>query len=237
MEDLKQTCNCENENCKCEENCSCGENCNCTEEENCGCMSHECNCGEVCKCEDTCECTDEINDCINHECSCEGKDKKKERKKKKDKNLDKLNEAYNMISTLEDKLLREKAEMVNYRRRKEEEQTRLLKFANEDLIKELLETVDNFERALNYDDEEAKEETKKFLSGFKMIYCNLVNILEKFEVKAIDEKNKPFDPMYHQAVMTEKVEGMEEGLVIDVLRKGYMLKDKVIRPAMVKVSE
>jgi len=239
MEEVKNTCNCENENCKCEENCTCGENCTCTEEDSCGCMNHECSCGDNCNCDDNCECGDNCNCNEEENCGCkeDKSDKKKDHKKKKDKHQDKLNEAYNMISSLEDKLLREKAEMVNYRRRKEEEQTRLLKFANEDLIKELLETVDNFERALDYDDEDASEEIKKFLSGFKMIYCNLVNILEKFEVKAIDGKNKPFDPTYHQAVMTEKVEGMEEGNVVDVLRKGYMLKDKVIRPAMVKVSE
>lgn len=235
MEETKEKCNCQND-------CTCGENCTCTEEENCGCMNQECDCKEdkkqdTCNCEnkDTCSC--ENHDLEQHECTCGEKEKKKEHKKKKDKHEDKLNEAYNMISSLEDKLLREKAEMVNYRRRKEEEQTRLLKYANEDLIKELLEVVDNFERALDYDDEDATEEIKKFLSGFKMIYCNLVNILEKFEVKAIDGKNKPFDPTYHQAVMTEKIEDMEEGQVIDVLRKGYMLKDKVIRPAMVKVSE
>jgi len=61
--------------------------------------------------------------------------------------------------------------------------------------------------------------------------------LNKYEVKAIDGINKPFDPTYHQAVMTEKREGIEPGIVIEVLQKGYILKDKVIRPAMVRVSE
>ena len=70
-----------------------------------------------------------------------------------------------------------------------------------------------------------------------MIYCNLVNILENYGVKAIDGGNKPFDPTYHQAVLTEKREGVESGMVLEVLQKGYLLKDKVIRPAMVKVSE
>ena len=70
-----------------------------------------------------------------------------------------------------------------------------------------------------------------------MIYCNLLNTLEKYEVKLIDGNNKPFDPTYHQALLTEKVESTEEGMVLDVLQKGYLLKDKVIRPAMVKVSE
>ena len=165
------------------------------------------------------------------------KEETKKEKKKKDKHLDKLNEAYNMISTLEDSLLRSKAELVNYRKRKDDEVARMLKFANEGLVLELLTTVDNFERAIKLDDTNLSDELSKFLEGFKMIYCHLVNTLEKYEVKAIDGNNKPFDPTYHQAVLTEKVEGMESGMVVEVLQKGYLLKDKVIRPAMVKVSE
>lgn len=172
-------------------------------------------------------------------CSCEKKENKKEKKekKKKDKHEDKLNEAYNMISSLEDKLLREKADAINFKKRKEEETTRLLKYSNESLVKELLPIVDNLERAIDMEDDDSGEEISKFLAGFKMIYCNLVSTLEKYEVKAIDGANKPFDPTYHQAVMTEKVEGVESGMVVDVLQKGYLLKDRVIRPAMVKVSE
>jgi len=113
----------------------------------------------------------------------------------------------------------------------------MLKFANEGLVLELLTTVDNFERAIKLDDTNLSDELSKFLEGFKMIYCHLTNTLEKFEVKAIDGNNKPFDPTYHQAVLTEKVEGVESGMVVEVLQKGYLLKDKVIRPAMVKVSE
>jgi len=165
------------------------------------------------------------------------KEETKKEKKKKDKHLDKLNEAYNMISTLEDSLLRSKAELVNYRKRKDDEVARMLKFANEGLVLELLTTVDNFERAIKLDDTNLSDELSKFLEGFKMIYCHLTNTLEKFEVKAIDGNNKPFDPTYHQAVLTEKVEGVESGMVVEVLQKGYLLKDKVIRPAMVKVSE
>ena len=81
------------------------------------------------------------------------------------------------------------------------------------------------------------DEVSKFLSGFKMIYCNFVSVLEKNGVKAIDGANKPFDPTYHQAIMTEKRDGVEPEMVLEVLQKGYLLKDKVIRPAMVKVSE
>ena len=208
MEKEKEKCTCE-EKCECNEECTCGEDCNCTEEDNCGCGG---------KC--------------NHE---EKKDKKE--KKKKEKHEDKLNEAYNMISELEDKLLREKAELVNYRKRKEEETSRMLMYSNEDLAKSLLPIVDNFERAINMDDDNLEDEVSKFLAGFKMIYCNLINTLEKYGVKAIDGANKPFDPTYHQAIMTEKKDGVEPEMVIEVLQKGYLLKDKVIRPAMVKVSE
>ena len=81
------------------------------------------------------------------------------------------------------------------------------------------------------------EEFVKFIEGYKMIYCSLQNILSKFDVKAIDGANKPFDPVYHNAVLMETKEGIEPGMVLEVLQKGYLYKDKVIRPAMVKVSE
>lgn len=204
----KEKCQCEEEKCQCEEECTCGEECNCTEEDNCGCGG-----------------------------KCNHKKEDKKEKKKKDKHEDKLNEAYNMISELEDKLLREKAELVNYRKRKEEETSRMLMYSNEDLAKSLLPIVDNFERAINMDDDNLEDEVSKFLAGFKMIYCNLINTLEKYGVKAIDGANKPFDPTYHQAIMTEKKDGVEPEMVLEVLQKGYLLKDKVIRPAMVKVSE
>ena len=204
------------------------EKCNCKENEKCTC-DEQCNCSDECTCGDDCQCTPEDN------CGCGGHCNDK--KKKKDKHTDKLNEAYNMISELEDKLLREKAELINYRKRKEEETERLLKYSSEDIVKSLLPIVDNFERAINMDDDNLEDEVSKFLSGFKMIYCNFVNVLEKNGIKAIDTSNVPFDPAFHQAIMTEKRDGVESEMVLEVLQKGYMLKDKVIRPAMVKVSE
>ena len=157
-------------------------------------------------------------------------------KKQKDVSLEKLNEAYNKISELEDKLIRQNADMVNYRKRKEDEINKMLKFANEDIIKELLPIIDNFERAIN-NTENLTETEQKYLDGFKMIYCSILNIMEKNEVKPIDGSNKPFDPTYHNAIMLEKNDNFESGMVIEVLQKGYLYKDKVIRPAMVKVSE
>jgi len=191
----------------------------------CTCHTDEC----------ACDCGQDV-DMDKHECH-EINKKEKTKKGKKDKMQEELTKLNAKIKELEEKNLREKAELINYRKRKEEEVIRMMKYCNEELIKEILPTLDNFERAIDMDDENLDDEVSKFLAGVKMIYANLINVLEKFEVKAIDGKNKPFDPTYHNAVMTDKVEGMEPGMVIEVLQKGYMLKDKVIRPAMVRVSE
>lgn len=154
------------------------------------------------------------------------------------KNREKLNEALNKISELEDKLIRKDAEMVNYRKRKEDEVNKMLKFCHEDMIKDILPIMDNFERAIVEDEKsELSDAEKNYRNGIKMIYSHLANVLEKFDVKPIDGSNKPFDPVYHNAIMLEKREGVKPGMVMEVLQKGYMLKDKVIRAAMVKVSE
>ena len=141
------------------------------------------------------------------------------------------------LKEAEDKAMREKAEAINYRKRKDDEVARMMKYASEDMIKEILPIVDSFERAIDMDDDNLEDEVSKFLAGFKMIYCNLVNVLEKYEVKEIEAMGKEFDASFHQAVLTEPREGVEPGIVIEVLQKGYMYKDKVLRPSMVKVSE
>ena len=164
------------------------------------------------------------------------KDEKKLKKEKKDHKDHKIEKLKNEIAELEEQSLRDKAELVNYRKRKDEEVARMLKYANEDLIKELLPTIDNLERALKLEEDAENEDVSKFLSGVKLIYCSTIATLEKYGVKAIDGANKLFDPTYHQAVMTEQIDGVEPGMVVEVLQKGYLLKDKVIRPAMVKVS-
>ena len=187
--------------------------------EECKCHEHK---HEDCKCHEhkheDCKCHDHKHE----ECKCHEHPEPPHEKR---------------IKELEDSLLRSKAEFINYRKRLEEEQSRLLKYCNEDLIKETLPILDNFERAIKMDDTNLDDEVSKFLSGFKMIYCNLVNILKSYGVIEIDGNNKPFDPTYHEAIMTEKRDGVEPGMVLEVLQKGYILKDRVIRPAMVKVSE
>ena len=163
------------------------------------------------------------------------KENKKIKKDHKDNVKKKIEELQNEILNLKDKNMRVTAEMVNTIRRKDEETSRLLKYSNESLILEILPVIDNFERALSQSSQ--SEEVVNYQKGMSMIYNNLVNLLNKFEVKEIDCLNKEFNPTFHQAVMTEEKEGVKENIVIEVMQKGYTYKDKVIRPAMVKVSK
>ncbi len=185
------------------------------------------------------ECDEEINncncddECTSHDCECGCDDNKVQEEKRKPK----LKGKDLKIKELEDDLLRNKAEFINYRKRLDEEYAKLVNFCNEDLIKQVLPVLDNFERAINMDDANLDDEVSKFLSGFKMIYANLVSILKINGIIEIDGNNKPFDPIYHEAIMTEKRDSIEPGMVLDVLQKGYILKGRVIRPAMVRVSE
>ena len=201
--------------------------CKCHEGEECTC-EEVCECGDECTCEESCECGDDCG------CHCEDDKPKKHTWGKKSKEIEELKE---VNKKLEQEVLIAKADLINYRKRKDEEVVRMLKYANEDLVKEMLTIIDSLERAIDMESDNLEEEVSKFLAGFKLIYCNLINTLEKYGVKAIDGFNKPFDPTYHQAVMTERREGVEPGMVLDVLQKGYLLKDRVIRPAMVRVSE
>ncbi len=166
-------------------------------------------------------------------------DVKKEKKEEKKVSLTKeeLETLNKKASDAEEKFLRAQAELINYRKRKDEEVSKQLKYANEALILEILPALDNFERAIKMDDDNLEDEVSKFLSGMKMVYASLTATLEKFGVKEIDALGKPFDPVYHEAVMKETVDDREKGVVLEVYQKGYILIDKVIRPAMVKVNE
>ena len=164
---------------------------------------------------------------------------------KKIKNLEKelentkieLEKLKKELAVNQEKALRAQAEMMNFKRRKEEETSYMLKYASEDVIKSLLPVIDNFERGIKLDDNDLSDEVSKFLSGFKMIYSNLVGILNKFDVKEIEASGVEFNPNFHQAVLMEHDENKPSGVILEVLQKGYLYKDKVIRPAMVKVNE
>ncbi len=158
------------------------------------------------------------------------KEKKKERKIKIDKEKEELRSA-NL--ELKEKLLRITAEMQNMRRRYEMDMQSLYKYDGFDLAEKLLPVIDNFERALKI----KSEGNEKFLDGFKMIYENMISILEAKGIKEIPCENEPFDPNVMNAVLTEASSEVPENTVLDCLQKGYMYNDRLIRPAMVKVSE
>ncbi len=163
----------------------------------------------------------------------EHKDKKKDQKQEIVKLTKKEVEEINKkLKETEEKALRTQAELINYRKRKDEEVQKSLKFANEDLIVELLPILDNFERAIKVESADSK-----LLDGMKMVYKSLVSTLQKYGVKEIESLGKKFDANLHEAVITESKEGVEEDIILEVFQKGYTLKDKVIRPAMVKVNK
>lgn len=141
------------------------------------------------------------------------------------------------IKELEESLLRSQAELLNYRKRKDEETARIIKYAEEDILKGFLPILDNFERAIDMDDDNKEDEVSKFLEGFKLMYKQMKDLLLKFEVKEIDCLGKEFDPSIHQAVVMEKDESKPSGVILSVLQKGYMYKDRLLRVAMVKVNE
>lgn len=170
------------------------------------------------------------------ECKC-SKEKREQLEKDLEEKTKQIEELNQRVGSLQEAILRNQAELQNYKRRKEEESEKVLKYKNEDLIKELLTVVDNFERAIKMDDDDLSDEVSKFLAGFKLIYTTTVGILNKFEVKEIAAEGLEFDPEFHHAVLTDHDETKPAGVILEVLQKGYTYKDRVVRPAMVKVNE
>lgn len=167
-------------------------------------------------------------------------EKRKEKNKTKpvkDKKIKQDTKLLEENAKLNEKVLRLSAEMQNMRRRFDEDLAKAYKYDGEEFVKRMLPIVDNFERAIKLDDSNLNDDLSKFLEGFKMIYGSLVDTLKLYEIVEIDCLQKEFDPNTMEAVMTAHEEGVGAGIVIDCLQKGYMYKDKVIRVAMVRVSE
>ena len=157
---------------------------------------------------------------------------KQVKKAKKNKHLEELEDK---IKLLEEETLRAKADLINYRKRKDDEVSNLLKYSNADILLSLLPILDNFERVI--DKEVESEELKSYLEGFRLVYNQIKDILNANEVKEIEALDKEFDPAYHQSITTRKDDSKESGIVLEVYQKGYTYKDKVLRPAMVIINE
>ena len=129
------------------------------------------------------------------------------------------------------KYMRLMADFQNFKRRTEKEKSDIYAFANEKIVVELLNVIDNFERALALG-----AEGDGFVEGMSLIFKQLQGVLEKAGVKEIEALGQEFDPNFHNAVMMEDTDEYESGKVSCVLQKGYTLNNKVIRPSMVKVA-
>ncbi|WP_412990215.1 nucleotide exchange factor GrpE [Pediococcus siamensis] len=148
----------------------------------------------------------------------------------------KVTELNGKVDAITDQYIRAKAEIANIQKRNEKEQASLLKYDGQNLAKDILPVIDNLERALSI--EVTDENGKQLKKGIQMVYDHMTKALQDNHVVEIDSIDKPFDPHIHQAVQTKPVEdGQKPDQVVQVLQKGYMLKDRVLRPAMVVVSQ
>jgi molecular chaperone GrpE len=134
-----------------------------------------------------------------------------------------------------DRLLRKTAEFDNYRKRTERERIQLSEAAAADLLQELLPLVDDMERALKADT--GSEATEAIRRGVELIHKQLLETLRKRGVTPIESLGADFDPHFHMAVSHEPADGRREGEVVEEFRRGYMLGDRLLRPAMVKVAK
>ncbi|WP_010270409.1 nucleotide exchange factor GrpE [Paenibacillus senegalensis] len=130
--------------------------------------------------------------------------------------------------------LRVQADFDNFRRRSRQEKEEFAKYASMKVIEQLLPIVDNFERAM-----ESSKESRDFdalVKGLEMVFRQLDQVFKQEGLEPIQAVGEPFNPEFHQAIMQVESDEYEEGIVVEEIQKGYKLKDKVVRPSMVKVS-
>ena len=135
------------------------------------------------------------------------------------------------IESLNNKLIRLQADFLNFKARTEKDKLTSYGDAVSGVICDMLPVIDNLERAIDAD----KSETDNFKEGVVMVYNQLMGILNKKGLKEVEALNKPFDHNLHYGVGFEECEDVEDGIIIDVLQKGYTVNDKMIRPAMVRI--
>ncbi len=149
-----------------------------------------------------------------------------------------LEDAKQEIVQEHDQLLRMSAEFENYKKRMNRQMEDFRKYANETLLKDLLSVVDNLERALNTSGENTGESMPVCLfEGVEMTLNEILKILTRYNVTPIESLGKPFDPVFHEAVMQEESEDQPENMVINEFQKGYLIHDRLLRPSMVVVSK
>ena len=140
------------------------------------------------------------------------------------------------VKEIQDKFVRLQADFANFKKRSSAERLQVANVIRGEMVADILPVIDNFERALQVPQEKQNDDVKPFIEGCEMIYKQLAGVLEKTGVTKIEALDKPFDPNYHQAVMRVPAEGVPDNTIVEVLQDGYLLGDKTIRPAMVKVA-
>jgi molecular chaperone GrpE len=133
---------------------------------------------------------------------------------------------------LRDQFLRSRADFENFRRRMEKEKAEFRRYALADTLRDLLPVLDNFERALSVSTTSAED----FRTGVEMIAKQLADVLERSGMEAIDPAGEPFNPLFHEAIARVETDETEPNSVFDVMQKGYMLHERLLRPAMVRVA-
>ncbi len=185
-----------------------------------------------------CECTKQDSQDKNS-CNDEKLKKQDASGEKKDLNeeIERLNKLIEdkqaQIDEYKNRWLRTQADFDNFRKRTKKEMQDIHLYACEEFIKELLPVMDNFERALD----SIEDKSNAFYKGVELIYQQILNIFEKFNVKQIKALGEPFDPRFHEAIMQEQSDEHENETVIEVFQKGYTYHSRVIRPSKVKVSK
>ncbi len=138
-------------------------------------------------------------------------------------------------SSLKDQYLRKQADFENFRKRMQKEKQEVIQFSNKQLLLDIVPVLDDFERAIKSAEE--SEDFTSFHDGILLIERQFYNLLErKWGLKRMDSKGSPFDPQFHEAIATEESKDHDQAVVIEDYQKGYLLHDKVLRAAKVKVS-
>ena len=161
--------------------------------------------------------------------------KEKKEKEKKEKENEEVELLKQQVMDLQTKVMYGQAELINYRKRCDERIEDLLKYKNEDLLLDLTDMIENLDRASKVKAE--TEEAKKIQTGIEMVNNQFREILKKYGVVEIEAIGYPFDPNYMEAMMVENDDTKPDEMVLDVLRKGYKYKDRVLKHAMVKVNK
>ena len=223
-QEIEKDCDCcHTEKCDCDENETKNHTCDCNKNDdldnNCHC-GDECECGDECNCKDGCDCCDDECDCCDDDCDCCDDDC--------DCGCHEISEQAAEYLELAQKI---QAEFDNYRKRNQEaikdaEARGIMK-----AVTKLLPIVDSITSA------KRQIEDEKFKNSIEVLYNQVIQLLQGLNVTKIQAKGLEFDPHKHNAVLTEEVEGVEPGIVIEELQEGFVLGDKVIRHSVVKVSK